>query len=1854
MKTTRLSSWVSGNASALVIITLLRSAALSGYGQAGALDADYQPAPSYVVSAVAIQTDGKVLIGGGFQTVSGLERRFLARLNTNGTVDAGFVPANIEGGEVRAVALQPDGKVLVGGQFARVGESFTSQVARLQTNGAVDPTFNSTLNGYSYFRAFARQSDGKVLVATDDGLDRLLPDGGRDTNFQQFAAWQWITNGDGMTSAHNSLRAVAELSDGKILIGGDLQAIAGLALGAGVIRLNADGSWDPSFQRYTNGAASTLLVQPDGKIVVGRNGGLARVNTDGTMDNSFAPQSIEGDVMTLARQPDGKILVGGYYQRAAGWLRPGIARFNSDGTLDRNFDAGDVSGFTVTSVALQANAEILIGGYFTSLNGQDRPYVARLHNDNPNFPGRFEFLSVSNAVAEAAGSLVIPVVRYAGSAGTASVVVATDWGSAFPGVDYLSRTQTLVFLPGQTSNSFTVPILDDAQVEGPYGWEAFSVQLSAPGGGATLGSEKRAIGYILEDDTAIGFASSGVGADEADGQAVINLVRLGVTSSAVSAFYQTENGTAVAPGDFTAQSGTVAFAPGETNKSISVPLNDDALVEGGETFSLRLSAPTGGASLATTNVTVYITDDVSFLAFDANPTVTETDGHVTLTVRRWGRTNNTVSAHYATSNLTAHAGTDYVTTSGTLTLLPGQNEGSITVPILDDSAVEDMEQLQVALHEPAGTLVLPYWSTATVSLISDDGAGYPDTRFRPVVPGERVDELALCPGGKILVRGDLFVTNGTVRPTLLRYHPDGAVDSAFQPNLEGQVYSMAASPDGKVYVVTGLGTGTSVKRLLADGQPDATFDPFHLDYTASPPSYPARALAVQADGKLLVSAYPGTYYGYETTTNFLNRLNADGSYDLAFGPVSQLGEEQLAKPPNAVALQPDGGILLAATFTTTNGVTRNRVVRLTEAGQLDTTFSPPPEVTGDVREIRPLANGKLFLYGTFTAINGTPRFGAAVIAADGSLDSDFISPFRPYEYFEAGITAVTVQSDGKAVFSGGVRLTNGTTLSLGRLNLNGSLDTNFHMGSSYSSYVWDLALQGDGKVLLGGSSGPFFGAGLERLNNDPAVAAGSVEFTVASQNVSETNTSVTVALRRVGGTNGLVRVRYATISGPAAASDLIPQTGIIEFAAGEAGEKLIRITLLDDTVAEGDESFSVSLGRPVGGAPWGQVATTTITMLDNDQTMQFAANQLRVRENQGSQTVEVQRLGGAAGVVTVAYSSRDGSAQAGLDYTSGSGTLTFADGETNKSFVVSILEDALPEADETIQLLLSSPTAGVLLGTNATAELTIVDNDRPGTLDPTFNPGGGFCEGGFYGYGLVYTLALQRDGGILAGGSFSYFNGAACFGRVRLLPDGSMDLSFDATSIYLYDVRNIALQPDGKVIVSTGDRLGRFNSDGSPDPSFGLIDLGYSRIRALQLQPDGKVLIAGSFQTVNGTLRNGLARLNPDGSLDESFAPDLKSEVHLVEVASLAVGPDGRIIFAGTFDTVNGAIRHGLARLNADGSLDPSFDAGTGLANEYGYPCDAYPNAIVIQPDSKVLLGGQFARVNGVLRTNLVRLHPDGSVDNAFSANVAHFYNYPAPVRTLALQPDNKVLIGGAFTSVNGVFRNGVARLNPDGSLDADFYSGDKEPAPYSYFPFVEVYALALQPDGQIVVGGNFNQMDGEVRCGIARLNGTRRALTPSQAVQALMAKVNASSLAVQQRRPLLATLQAALASLERTNTVSGINQLQAFQNKVRAQVRPVAPGLAADLVQAAQAIIDALQGQRGRPHFISATKSPPGKFKVKFAAAPGRAYLVQASTNLTDWITVGVATELGTGAFEFEDTEADKFAGRFYRVATP
>lgn len=184
---------------------------------------------------------------------------------------------------------------------------------------------------------------------------------------------------------------------------------------------------------------------------------------------------------------------------------------------------------------------------------------------------------------------------------------------------------------------------------------------------------------------------------------------------------------------------------------------------------------------------------------------------------------------------------------------------------------------------------------------------------------------------------------------------------------------------------------------------------------------------------------------------------------------------------------------------------------------------------------------------------------------------------------------------------------------------------------------------------------------------------------------------------------------------------------------------------------------------------------------------------------------------------------------------------------------------------------------------------------------------------------------------------------------------------------------------------------------------------------SLAVQPDGKILVGGQFNTVLGQTRNHLGRLNANGTMDSTFNPGADRVVY-----SVAVQADGKILVGGEFRTLGGQPRNQLGRLNGDGSLDTTFTAGA----------SSYVNCLAVQTDGKILVGGAFTTLGGQARTNLGRLQADGSVDATFSAGAGGDAYTFSLVYSLTVQPDGKVLVGGNFTKLGGEPRNYLGRLN--------------------------------------------------------------------------------------------------------------------------------------------------------------------------------------------------------------------------------
>ena len=299
-------------------------------------------------------------------------------------------------------------------------------------------------------------------------------------------------------------------------------------------------------------------------------------------------------------------------------------------------------------------------------------------------------------------------------------------------------------------------------------------------------------------------------------------------------------------------------------------------------------------------------------------------------------------------------------------------------------------------------------------------------------------------------------------------------------------------------------------------------------------------------------------------------------------------------------------------------------------------------------------------------------------------------------------------------------------------------------------------------------------------------------------------------------------------------------------------------------------------------------------------------------------------------------------------------------------------------------------------------------------LDQAFNPGTGAST-------TVRAISIQSDDKILIGGDFTSYNGTSINRIARLNADGTLDTSFDPGTGPSASVRAISIQSDGKILIggdftsyngTSHNRIVRLNADGTLDTSFDPGTGANATVQAISIQSDGKILICGDFISYNGTSRNYIARLNADGTLDTGFTPGTGPNA---AVQALSIQSNGKILIGGDFTSYNGTSINRIARLNADGTLDTSFDPGTGANN--------IVRAISVLSNGKILICGDFIRINFVTRSGLARLNADGTLDTGFTPGTVGGGN----VLAISVTSADAFLIVGGFTTYDGTAINRIA-----------------------------------------------------------------------------------------------------------------------------------------------------------------------------------------------------------------------------------
>jgi uncharacterized delta-60 repeat protein len=832
-----------------------------------------------------------------------------------------------------------------------------------------------------------------------------------------------------------------------------------------------------------------------------------------------------------------------------------------------------------------------------------------------------------------------------------------------------------------------------------------------------------------------------------------------------------------------------------------------------------------------------------------------------------------------------------------------------------------------------------------------------------------------------------------------------------------------------------------------------------------------RAMATQSDGKIVIAGDFTTLNGAPCSR--IARFNADGSVDTSFLG----GTLGINGPIHCLAFDPYDAMYIGGEFTVVQGLTRQRIARLTMQGTLVTEFNTSSGANGTVYAMiySPFARG-LVVGGAFTSIGGStrnhiavlngfgiPNFGAFTAGgANGPVYAMAVrSGNESYPYIVVGGDFTTMQGVSQPYLC---KIDASSLTPVSGFNTGASAGPNgpvYAVGlfpKSSFDFSPDTFLIGGDFTTVNGS--PHAGLALVGESNGVPVSTFtlSTDATVRSILTMPDPTGSTTSLRFILGgdfnlVDGAPRLHQAElirnyISSSSVFWELSPDyTTPVNGTVRSLAQTLDGKVLLGGDFSSVDSHPQSYLTRLYGQAGNSPPATPSFSAV-----------------GPGTDTSLILLPVGVSYVLGYKIERSPNGVDNWTEISNSGSTAPFYDTNLNPNQTYFYRMQAY-SSNGTSMSATSSSTTFATPWTAAGAE------------DKAFGLAGGSGPDRW-----IYATALQPNGKILAGGFFSNFNGVAHSNLVRLQSDGALDTSFNPT--INGEVRAIAVQPDGKIVVAgsfslannvTRINLARLHPDGTLDLNFILPSGTNSSIRSLALQTDGKIVLGGFFYLAGGVSHQYLARVEANGSIDASFNPNPSSAIY-----SVAIQSDGKIVAGGHFALANGVARGRIARFESDGTLDSSFASGTGA--------DVWIESVQILPDGRILIAGPFRNYDNTPRLGLARLLANGNLDSSFDPGSGLENGWAF---TAAAQSDGKIIAGGWFTKAQGSVRLRIARFNEDGTLDHSFQPGVGLKS--------DVTTLVIAPDGKCLIGGLFASAQGTVSNYLARLladNGPAAPLT--------------------------------------------------------------------------------------------------------------------------------------------------------------
>ena len=906
-------------------------------------------------------------------------------------------------------------------------------------------------------------------------------------------------------------------------------------------------------------------------------------------------------------------------------------------------------------------------------------------------------LTIAGASAgEGSGGLEFVVTATGLAAGAAPVTVdyATEDGTATAGADYEPVSGTLTFTAERAEQVVAVPLIDDA-VDEPE--ETLTVVLTNVANAMIVTAA--AVGVIEDDDPVPELEISGGSASE--GETMGFAVTLsGLTARTVTVDFATSDGTAVAEADYRPAEGTLTFEPGEVAKTVEVSVIDDAIHEPEEWFALAL-ANARNARLPRAPARGTIRDDDALLTI-AGASAGEGSGGLEFVVTATGLAAGAapVTVDYATEDGTATAGADYEPVSGTLTFTAERAEQVVAVPLIDDAVDEPEETLTVVLTNVANAMIV---TAAAVGVIEDDDPA-PELEISggSASEGESIGFVVTLSGStERTITVDFATSDGT------------AVAEADYRPAEG---TLTFEP------------GEVAKTVEVSVIDDAIHEPaewFELALTnarnARLPRFPARG-TIQDDDALLtiVGASAG---------------EASGGLEFV---VTATGLAAGAAPVTVDYATQDGTATAGADYEPVSGTltfTAERAEQVVAVPLIDDAVDEPEETLTVV--LTNVANAMIVTAAAVGVIEDDDPVPELEISGGAASEGETMG----FAVTLSGLTARTVTvdfatSDGTAVAEADYRPAAGTlTFEPGEIAR--TVEVSVIDDAIHEPEEWfALALANARNARL--PRAPARGT----IRDDDAL------LTIAGASAGEGSGGLEFVVTATGLAAGdaPVTVDYATEDGTATAgADYEPVSGTLTFTA-ERAMQVVAVPLVDDAVDEPEETLTVVLTN-VANAMIGTAAAVGV-IEDDDPVPELEISGGAASEGE-TMGFAVTLSGSTARTVTVDYATADGSATAGADYGSVSGTLTFAPGESSATVSVDIVDDEMYEPDETFVARLSSPINAVIAAGEATG--TILDDDEEPAAVAVLPENPMLCVGGaparidlsrhFSGTALSYTVS---------------------------------------------------------------------------------------------------------------------------------------------------------------------------------------------------------------------------------------------------------------------------------------------------------------------------------------------------------------------------------------------------------------------------------------------------------------------------------------------------------------------------------